>query len=163
MQWKSVWIIIRQRTGEILPVQAGVPDTPAKLTGPGGLRVRPSQYKGGLIPNEEDHLQARVRHRNRYPGEKAPWGNSAIPPVTRRRCTKLPAACTSCISVAALHLPMPRRTSSAWPRARWTPGSNPTECAVCCTKASGSGNGSAFGGVSTLWAFALGKGDASYA
>ena len=54
-------------------------------------------------------------------------------------------------------------TSSAWPRARWTPGSNPTECAVCCTKASGSGNGSAFGGVSTLWAFALGKGDASYA
>lgn len=74
-----------------------------------------------------------------------------------------PAACTSSISVAALHLPMPRRTSSAWPRARWTPGSNPTECAVCCTKASGSGNGSAFGGVSTLWAFALGKGDASYA
>lgn len=42
-------------------------------------------------------------------------------------------------------------------------GSNPTECAVCCTKASGSGNGSAFGGVSTLWAVALGKGDASYA
>ncbi len=36
--------------------------------------MRPSQYKGGLIPNEEDHLQARVRHRNRYSGEKAHRG-----------------------------------------------------------------------------------------
>lgn len=38
-----------------------------------------------------------------------------------------PAACTFCTSAVALHLPMPKRISNAWPRARWTHGWNLTE------------------------------------